>query len=153
MREITRDIVGGVIVAADGKVLLGHNVKGGVFDDKWVVPGGGVEEGETKEVALQREMLEETGIDISDAVATPFETTFSASAEKTLRDTGERVLVHMTFYDFIIRLQRNSTEVPIKSGDDYQDGQWFSAQQLATLELAHPTRRRLVEGGFFDGGK
>lgn len=37
----------------------------------FVVPGGGVDDGETKVEALHREMLEETGIDISSAVIKP----------------------------------------------------------------------------------
>lgn len=151
MREITRDIVGGVIVSADGRVLLGHNVKGGVFDDKWVVPGGGVEEHETKDDALKREMLEETGIDISGAKITPFETILSASTEKTLRDTSERVIVHMTFYDSLIALPVNSDKAVIVSGDDYRDGQWVDPTTLTGLDLAVPTRQRLEEAGILNG--
>ena len=66
MREIERKIVGGFLISADGKILLGQSIKGGVFEDKWVVPGGGMEEGETKEQTLRREMLEEVGIDVAD---------------------------------------------------------------------------------------
>lgn len=46
----------------NGEILLIHRFKHG--DEYWVVPGGGVEEGETLEEGLKREMREETGLDI-----------------------------------------------------------------------------------------
>ncbi len=53
--------VTGVIIK-DGKILLIRRVKNG--EEYFVFPGGGVEEGETQEEALKREMKEETGLDI-----------------------------------------------------------------------------------------
>ena len=65
MRTIHRDIVGGFIFSKDNKVLLGKNRQGGVYEGSYVVPGGGVDEGESQYQALRREMQEETGIDIT----------------------------------------------------------------------------------------
>ena len=42
----------------DGNVLLGYETIG----KKYIIPGGGVEEGETLEQCCEREMLEETGL-------------------------------------------------------------------------------------------
>ena len=46
------------IIIEDKKILLIHRIKNG--DEYWVVIGGGVEEGESLEDALKREVLEET---------------------------------------------------------------------------------------------
>ena len=46
------------IVVNDGKVLLGYEEK----NDKYIIPGGGVENGETYEQCCERELLEETGM-------------------------------------------------------------------------------------------
>ena len=48
------------IVVKDGKVLLGYEEK----NNKYIIPGGGVEEGETYEQCCERELLEETGMQV-----------------------------------------------------------------------------------------
>jgi len=67
MREIQRTIVSALIFSKDGKLLMGKKnpAKGGVYPDCWHIPGGGVEEKETLEQALKREVQEEVGINIS----------------------------------------------------------------------------------------
>lgn len=50
------------IIIQDCKILLIKRVKPDLV--YWVIPGGGVEENETKEVALRRECKEELGINV-----------------------------------------------------------------------------------------
>lgn len=134
MRTIQRDIVGGFIFSADGKVLLGHSKKGGVYQDQLIVPGGGVEEGESKRDALRREMLEETGIDITKATVTEIDEISVGESEKTLRDTGERVLVKMRFHDFIVQMHDNSNQIKLTFEDDYANAMWYTPAELAKLK-------------------
>jgi ADP-ribose pyrophosphatase YjhB (NUDIX family) len=61
----TNKRVGG-IVFHDNKVLLIHRHKTNK-KDYWVIPGGGVEDEETLEEALKREMLEETSTHVVDS--------------------------------------------------------------------------------------
>ena len=55
----------GILIDGD-KILLSHEVKQGVY----VLPGGGLEDGETLEDCCKREVLEETGyvVDVIDRV-------------------------------------------------------------------------------------
>src|SRR5262249_6197136 len=104
MRVIERDIVGAFIFSTDKKLLLGKSYDGGVYKDAWIIPGGGVNPGETKLEALKREVLEETGIDLGDAKINEMNIELNGESNKTLRDTGETVHVLMTFFNFIVHL-------------------------------------------------
>lgn len=145
MRIIERDIVGAFIFSSDGKVLLGHNKKGGVYQDQLIVPGGGIEDGESKEDAVAREIFEETGIDISDARVELVEGYSTGESEKTLRDTGERVLVKMRFYDFKVTLGHVANEVVLKFDDDYADANWYASDELTGLSIGPATEATLAK--------
>lgn len=147
MRTIQRDIVGAVIISADDKILLGNSIIGGAYQGTWIVPGGGIDEGETQLQALRREMLEETGIDIADAEVTPVDHFSTGESLKTLRDTGEQVLVQMNFNDFTVRLTQASHEVPLALDDDFTNATWFSKSELSQLTLSAPTKRLLQQLG------
>jgi len=56
-----RNRAGGLLIE-DGKLLLIHRIKNG--NEYYVVPGGGIEEGEDLETATKRELKEEIGIDV-----------------------------------------------------------------------------------------
>ena len=50
------------IIIKDGKILLMHRRKNG--QEYFVLPGGGIEDGETPKEAVHREVFEETGLKI-----------------------------------------------------------------------------------------
>ena len=146
MRTIHRDIVGGFIFSKDGKFLLGKNRSGGVYEGSFVVPGGGVDEGETQLEALKREMLEETGIDINNSKITKLNEA-SGEHEKTLRETGERVIVKMDFYNFKIELPEATEDIVISADDDWHEPKWFKLEDLNDITISPPTRQTLIEIG------
>ncbi|MGY4893686.1 MAG: NUDIX hydrolase [Candidatus Saccharimonadota bacterium] len=130
MRTIQRNIAGAFIFSNDDHVLLGKNVKGGVYEDLWVVPGGGIDEGESKEEAARRELLEEVGIDITTGSVEEIDFPQTGTTEKTLRDTGERVLVDMTFYNFKVSINAAAKDIPMHLEDDFEHAEWVPLSEL-----------------------
>jgi len=59
---------GAILVARDdrGRVLLVRQ-RGGPFKGEWLLPGGGLEDGESFEDAMRREVREETGLEVRSA--------------------------------------------------------------------------------------
>ena len=60
------------LVDADGRVLIARRPEGKSMAGLWEFPGGKVDEGETPEAALIRELQEELGIDTIAACLAPF---------------------------------------------------------------------------------
>lgn len=59
------------LVDADHRVLLARRPEGKAMAGLWEFPGGKVEEGETPEACLLRELKEELGLDISENCLAP----------------------------------------------------------------------------------
>ncbi len=140
MRITRRDIVGGFVFSADDKILLGKSRKGGVYPGFWIVPGGGIDEGETQEEALRRELLEEVALDANDFTVQPLDFVLNGFSEKVLRSAGERVAVEMTFHNFILRSEKNASDLRVVCEDDFIDAQWFDTAGLSSLQISPPTK-------------
>lgn len=70
--QVTRPQVGvGVVIVRGGKVLLGLR-RGSHGASAWALPGGHLEWGETVESCARREVLEETGLDLSVVRPAPY---------------------------------------------------------------------------------
>ncbi|MDB5190042.1 MAG: hypothetical protein JWN49_368 [Parcubacteria group bacterium] len=141
MRSINRDIVSALIFSKDGKLFQGmkNPTDGGVYSDCWHIPGGGIDEGEEKITALVREVKEEVGIDISSCLIELIDDQGKGEAEKTLKDTGERVLCHMTFNVYKVTLDIDADDVVVSLDDDLVTYQWTKLEDLKTLKLTPPS--------------
>lgn len=148
MRTVHRDIVGAFVFSSDDKLLLG---KGGVYAGTWIIPGGGIEEGETQLEALARELMEETGVDIANATVEQITGELTGQSEKTLKETGEHVVVAMTFYNYSVKLAEKAETITITTEDDFVEPRWVSVSQLHTLPLSPPTTVTLKKLGYVSG--
>jgi 8-oxo-dGTP diphosphatase len=65
-------VAAAALIDADNRVLIAQRPPGKSMAGLWEFPGGKVNEGETPEAALIRELHEELGIDITHACLAPF---------------------------------------------------------------------------------
>jgi 8-oxo-dGTP pyrophosphatase MutT (NUDIX family) len=141
MKEIERDIVSALIFAKDGKLFQGmkDSRKGGVYSDCWHIPGGGVDEGETKEEALKREIKEETGIDISGYEIILVDDAGRGESDKTLK-TGEKTRCKMKFFVYKVEIRdKNAAEIKVSLDDDLNKFRWTDPKELSNLKLTPPS--------------
>ncbi|MFT3812365.1 MAG: NUDIX domain-containing protein [Acidovorax sp.] len=61
------EVAVGVLIRADGALLLASRPEGKPYAGYWEFPGGKLEAGETVEQALRRELIEELGVTIGPA--------------------------------------------------------------------------------------
>ncbi len=149
MRTVEREIASALIFSKDGKLLQVKNAEPvhGVYGECWVIPGGGLEEGETVEEAVVREVMEEVGLDIS---SSPKELVWTGNGESTriLKDTGEEVLVKMRFNNFKVQLEENAEDIQLTFGDEHHVHIWTDVSELKNMSLSRPSIECLTELGY-----
>lgn len=148
MRKIERDIVSGVIISKDNNILMGKGRPGSVYKDCWLIPGGGVDEGETKIQTLVREVREETGLDISRYEHELVEETATGQSEKVLKDTRETVLVNMHFFTYKVYMPCLAKDIKAKAGDDLIQIAWVPIDSLSAYKLAPPSETLFKKLGY-----
>ena len=137
MRTIKRNIVSALIISKDDYLLLGKKdfAKGGVYADCWHLPGGGTDDGEDFIKALQREVLEEVGVDVSKYEIELVDNQNTGTAEKVLKDTGEKVLCKMKFNVYKVVIDKDHAEISAQPHDDFVKVDWFKLLELDKLKL------------------
>ncbi len=126
MKEIT--VVAAIIQREDTRILATQRGYG-AFKDFWEFPGGKVEEGETLEAALRREIQEEMAVGIE--VVRPY---FSLS--HTYED--KELIVHLHF--FICRLEAHEEPTFL----EHESARWLSSDNLLDVNWL-AADRELVE--------
>ena len=129
-----RPVVGvGAVLIEDGRVLLIRRGKQ-PLRGRWSLPGGTVEAGETLEQALEREMREETSLDVR---VGPLITAF----DRIERRDGQLVYHHV-IVDFLC--ERVSGEA--RAGSDACALAWAAPEELPRYELTPKALEVVSEG-------
>jgi len=129
-------VAAGAVVINQDKVLLVLRNKAPA-KDMWAIPGGSVNLGESLQAAAEREVLEETGLQIkAGEVIYAF--------EKIERDRTGRVQFHYVILDLAAEVL--DPNQPLTPADDVRDAGWFSLADLDQLNLpVSETTRTLLQ--------
>jgi 8-oxo-dGTP diphosphatase len=117
--------VGGVVVDRGELLLIRRGRGAGV--GLWSIPGGRVEPGERLEAAVERELSEETGLDVRT-------TDFLGWVERFGVDQ-HGLEFHYVLLDFTAELIDSGTRELALAGDDATEVAWVSLEELAQVDL------------------
>jgi phosphoglycolate phosphatase len=126
-RDVSRPVVtvGALIYDGAGKVLLLRTHKWG---DRWGIPGGKIERGETSEDALRREVHEETGLEIADIGF--------ALVQDSIDSPEFQRREHFILLNYVAR----ATSTAVTLNDEAEEFAWVSPGDALALDLNTPTR-------------
>lgn len=128
--------VAGIVKNNNYGILLGRRGKDpnrGLY----VLPGGGVEDGESLEQAFQRELREETGVEIQPTVG------YSRWQDATVIELEDRIILVAVAYT-------TPEKEIITSGSDLYDVAWFDYLDLPT-DISPVVIPALASRGFHPG--
>jgi phosphoglycolate phosphatase len=129
--EASRPIatVGALIADEAGRVLLVRTHKWG---NRWGIPGGKIERGETATAALEREIFEETGLTLSHVRF--------ALVQDSIDSSEFQRPAHFLLLNYFARVA--STAVVLNH--EAQEFRWLSLADALDLDLNQPTRTLLI---------
>ncbi len=122
--------VGALIFNPEGKVFL---MKSHKWKNKYVVPGGHIELGESAETALKREIKEETGLDIYDIEFVAF--------QESIFDDQFYKKRHFIFFDFACKTRSDK----VKLNSEGQEFVWVDLKEALRLPVETYTLRLIKE--------
>jgi 8-oxo-dGTP diphosphatase len=129
------------VVADDGRIFFQkRSATRKLFPDTWDIVGGHVEDGETLDETLRREIEEETGWQLSIVLATVGD----------YRYTGEDGVVRLET-DFLVRVDGDLARPRLEAGK-HTEYRWLGPDELAVLDESSGVNdgmiRQIAEDGF-----
>jgi len=120
--------VGGIVFQGDRVLLVKRGREPGL--GKWSIPGGVVEIGESVKNAVQREIEEETGlqVEVFDLVEV---------FERILPDTRGKVLYHYVLLDYLCGIKGGQ----LKASSDATEAIFYSLAEISFLKLPRETEQ------------
>ena len=122
-------IVGvGAVIVCDSKILL-EKRKSEPEKDKWTIPGGLVELGESAEQTVVREVKEETNLEVEQPEL------IDVVNSVTLDDDG-RIKYHFVIADYFVRLKGGT----VRAEDDAAELRWITFDEVESYNLTKSFR-------------
>ena len=126
------EVVGsGIIEDGNGRILLVQSPK---WNNKWVMPGGHIDPGETIEQGILREIKEETGL---------------STKSKGIIAHGELIdsknfhrPAHFIYFDLVCQAQTTNVKLDNKELTDYV---WVTPQEALKMDLAESYKETIED--------
>jgi 8-oxo-dGTP diphosphatase len=115
-KPTSRIVVAPVVQRDDGRFLLSRRLPDSHLGGLWEFPGGAVEDGETPDQALRRELREELDVEIE--VDEPLSFAFHRDKER----------------DVLLLFYRSRIVAGSPRGREGQEVRWFQPRELRTLK-------------------
>lgn len=133
-RSVSRPIatVGALIYDEAGRILLVRTHKWG---NRWGIPGGKIERGETSTAALEREISEETGLAITDIRFV------------LVQDCIDSPEFMRPEHFLLLNYTARATTTDVVLNDEAEEFRWLSPADALSLDLNQPTRTLLEQCG------
>ena len=126
--------VGGVVIRDERALLIRRG--SAPLEGEWSIPGGMLEIGETILEGVQRELLEETAIEVK--VLDLIEV-----FERLTRDEAGKLKYHFVILDYLCEAVRGEA----RAGSDVTDVAWARAEELNAYSLT-TTATRVIQKAF-----
>ena len=113
----------GAVIIRNGKILL-EKRKGEPGRDKWTIPGGLVELGESAEQTVMREVKEETNLEVEQPKL------IDVVNNITLDEDG-RIKYHFVIVDYFVKIKGGT----LKAADDAAELRWVKFSEVENYDL------------------
>jgi len=118
----------GAIIICNGKILL-EKRKGEPGRDKWTVPGGLVELGESAEQTVMREVKEETNLEVEQPELVDV-------VNSVTTDENGKIKYHFVIVDYFVKLKGGT----LKVADDAAELRWVEFSEVEKYDLTKTFR-------------
>ena len=119
--------VGGIVFQGNCVLLVRRRREPG--RGQWSIPGGVVKLGETLTQAVQRELKEETGLEVE--IFRPVEI-----LDRIIPGKDGRILYHYVLIDYLCRIRQGT----LQSGSDADQAGFYPLESLDKMDLTPGTR-------------